>query len=86
LQFLAKRTDVTSLQFAAGGGIEIAVDATCLAEGNMDVDTCHASLDWLGRKYTIFFYAGLGDFFSLLVFNTKMDIEMRKDFVFSLYL
>ena len=30
--------DIAAFQFAAGGGVEIAIDAACLAKGNMDVD------------------------------------------------
>ena len=53
--------DVAAFQFATGGGVEIAINATCLAKGNMDVDTCHVPVSWLGRKYTIFFCFELSD-------------------------
>ena len=70
--------DITTFQFAAGGGVEIAIDAACLAKGNMDVDACHEPVNWLGCKYTIFSVCRLSGSSSLLVFNIKMDIEMRK--------
>ncbi len=78
--------DIAAFQFAAGGGVKIAIDAACLAKGNMDVDACHEPVNWLGCKYTIFSVCRLSGSSSLLVFNIKMDIEMRKDCVFSVYL
>jgi hypothetical protein len=32
LQLLAQRMDIATFQFAAGGGVEIAIDAACLAK------------------------------------------------------
>lgn len=61
LQLFTQRMDVAVFQFATGGGVEIAINATCLAKGNMDVDTCHVPVSWLGRKYTIFFCFELSD-------------------------
>ena len=40
-QFTAKGTYITCLQFAAGSGIEIAIDAAGFAKGNMKINTCH---------------------------------------------
>jgi hypothetical protein len=37
-------TDVLLLQFAASGGIEIAIDTACLAKRYMNIDACHGML------------------------------------------
>ena len=40
-QLPAKSTDILRFQFRTCGGIEIAINATCLAEGDVYVDACH---------------------------------------------
>ena len=43
-QFSAQGMDVLQLQFAASGGIEIAIDTACLAKRYMNIDACHGML------------------------------------------
>lgn len=40
-EFIAQGVDVASFQVAACGGVEVAIDASRLAERDVDIDTCH---------------------------------------------